>query len=68
MVAKVSLNFRCANEKLVIPEDKGVIIISSVLAHMTPVNGSKGYAEISLGYKQLFTPQADVIAGELLWS
>lgn len=46
----------------------GYLIISSILAHFDNHYGSKGFMEISLGYKNLFTPTVKVIAGELLWS
>jgi hypothetical protein len=48
---------------LIIPEDKGRLVISSILAHFENHYGSKGLMEISVGYKSLFTPTVNVIAG-----
>jgi hypothetical protein len=51
-----------------IPDNKGYIAISSVLAHLDNHYGSKGFIEIARGKRQIFTPTIKVIAGELLWA
>lgn len=56
------------NEHLIVPEEKGVAVISSILAHLSNYQGTQGFIEISLGYKNVFTPTVKVIAGELLWA
>ena len=53
---------------MVIPEEKGIAVISSILAHVNHQSGSSGYIEISQNNKQIFTPTVKVIAGELLWA
>lgn len=56
------------NQKLVLPDSKGNIVISSILAHLDSYFGTKGYMDISANLKQLYTSSVNVIAGELFWS
>ena len=65
--ASVTVTYKVANQQLVIPEEKGIAVISSILAHLNQQKGSTGYIEITMGYKEIATPTVDFIAGELLW-
>jgi hypothetical protein len=62
-VATLTIAFKVLNERLIVPEDKGRLLISSILAHFENHYGSKGFMEIAIGFKTLFTPTVNVIAG-----
>jgi len=66
-MATVSITYRVANEKLILSEERGLAVISSILAHMNHQKGSTGYIEITLGNKEIYTPTVNFVAGELLW-
>ena len=42
-VGIVTVTYRVANEQQVLPEQKGIAVISSILAHLNHQKGSTGY-------------------------
>jgi hypothetical protein len=63
LMGTVAVTYRVANERMVIPEEKGIAVISSILAHFSNQKGSTGYIEISLGHKEVNTPTIKFVAG-----
>lgn len=42
-VANIQIDYKVQNEKLILPEDKGHVAISSVLAHLDQHHGTSGF-------------------------
>ena len=63
LMATVTVTYRVANEQQVIPYEKGIAVISSILAHLNHQKGTNGYIEISMGYKEIYTPTVNFVAG-----
>ncbi len=62
-IAVILICYKVANQKMIVPENKGVVTVSSLLAHFDSHHGYQGFIEIKVGSHSVFTPEVDVVAG-----
>ena len=67
-MANLTLKYKVLNDKMIVPSDRGSLVIETMLAHFQHHQGEQGFIDVMLGYKQVVTPTLPFIAGELLWS